>query len=113
MRARPGLPEPCHGAIDELRIYRPQVVPAISHAVHGTGLEVLDHDVGILHQAMDHFLRVRMFQVEGYGALARIGAQINSGIFSGLKPVIQWIHLTALIADARLFDLHDIRAHQG
>jgi hypothetical protein len=113
VEARPAAHRTIHAecvdaAHHEARIARAEHLIAKSHALDGAGLEVLDHDVRAVDQALDCSETSRLAKIDAHAALVTVAGQIVRAHATVERPPCP-----AHIAVRTGFDLDHIRAEIG
>jgi hypothetical protein len=85
------------------------VLPGETHAVQGAGAEVLDHDVGLLDQLLEHFLALGRLGVQGQRTLVAVEHREVERV--GIGDVTQLA--AGDVAGARTLDLDHVSAEPG
>src|SRR4029453_11211320 len=106
--AWPGSPERRDRAVDEAGVDRGQGVEAEAEALHGARPEILDEDVGALHQITQDVPPFRGLQIEREIPLVAIDHEVRCRF-----PTLVGRPGTRFVARPGVFDLDDIRAHVG
>jgi len=92
--------------IDQLRVDCLQCLIAHTEFVHHAGAKLLQHDVVLGHQLLDHLHRFRLFQVKGDAALIAI----EVGMAGRYAAVMRWQHAHQIHAAGR-FHAQYLSAH--
>ncbi len=108
MRVRPGLAVAADRAHDDLRVLRRQRRVAEAELVHHAGTKALDDDVGALDHRQQRVALRRHLEIERERALAAVDREVACG-----HAALARRKRAQVIADARILDLDDVRAHVG
>ncbi len=100
-----GAPEGGDGAVDQPRVDFRERLVAEAEALHGAGAEVLDEDVGLTHQCLDHLDALGGLEVEGHAALVAVEEEVG-----GRLAVLVGRPGARLVAGPRVLHLDDVGA---
>jgi hypothetical protein len=91
--------------VDEPRVARRELIVAAAEPLHRARPVILQHDIGVSHQAMDHRLSFGSLEIDREAALVAVEGREEAGA----KPA----EPARVIALGRRLDLDDVGAQLG
>ncbi len=99
------LSESAEGGVDDVWLELLQLLVAEAEALHGAGGEVLDYDVGFLHEVLDEGDPLRLLHVDGDVLLVHV-----EGVEGAARPLEHLARAEASYVAPRGFDCDDFCA---
>ena len=100
------MAETGHRAIDDAGIDLPQDVVAQAQLLHGARAVVLNDNVRLLYQFLEHLLAVGVLEIQGTTQLATVEVGVVDAVIVDEGP-----HLPGIVAALGVLQLNDRRAH--